>query len=191
GGLAEGAGAVVEQVLERLGVLGAEEGLGRVGPRGLLLQAAQAFAGEGVDGIAYGGRGTAELASDAGGPLATAAGQEDLTPAGGEGVAGAQALPQPLLLLGGPRRNKEWRAHTPPIRGQGPTAKTSFAFTLVRTNAGPGAGRISPAASSSKSRPCCPSRPGGLRSPGCRPGVRPCWKKREGGGINPPELSAE
>src|SRR5262249_58542094 len=89
GGLAEQAGAVVQQVLERLGMRRVEQGPCRVGTGGLLLEAVQPLAGEGMEGVADGGGGTAELAGDGRRGRAPGTGQQDLTTTDSEGVGGA------------------------------------------------------------------------------------------------------
>jgi hypothetical protein len=93
-------------------VVGRPEPMHGLGSLGLLLQAVQAFAGEGVQGIADGLRGTAQGGSDAGGTLALIAGQKDLTAAQGKGVGGAQALTQGHALGFGQRPDEQRRFHT-------------------------------------------------------------------------------
>ncbi len=66
----------------------------RLGGLGLLLQAVQALAGEGVQGVADRLHATAQSGSDPGGALPLVAGQEDLAAAQGEGIGGAEPTPE-------------------------------------------------------------------------------------------------
>src|SRR5262249_36051243 len=77
---------------------GVQQRSGTVGPGGLLLQAGEALGVEGVDGIADGWGGAAEVAGDQGRAVAGGAGQQDLTAAQSESGGRAQARPQLLLL---------------------------------------------------------------------------------------------
>ena len=79
----------MQEVLEQLGIRRVEQGPCRVGPGGLLLEAVESLAGEGMDGVADGGGGTAELAGDGRRGRALGTGQQDLTTTDREGVGGA------------------------------------------------------------------------------------------------------
>jgi hypothetical protein len=103
----------MQQVLEGLGVALVQEGLRGMGPGGFLLQASQARALEGAQGVVDGAHGTAQVAGQGRGPLAGGAGQEDLTAADGEGVGGAQAGAQCLPFGRREDANKSRWSHTP------------------------------------------------------------------------------
>jgi hypothetical protein len=103
----------MEQVFEGLGMTVVQEGACRVRSGGLLLEASQSLAGEGVQRVADGGGGTAKVACDVGGCFAAGAGEEDLTATDGEGVGRTQALLEPLLLSSVQGRNKKSWFHTP------------------------------------------------------------------------------
>jgi hypothetical protein len=79
---------------------------------GLGAQAAQAFGGEGVQGVADGLDTTAQGGGDSGGALALVAGQEDLAAAQGEGVGAAQALSQGAAFRSGQGSDKQRWFHT-------------------------------------------------------------------------------
>src|SRR5262249_52564211 len=79
--LAEGAGALVQEVAEGFVEVVVQQRANAPGPGGLRLQTSDAFAVEGVDGIAYRGGGAAEVAGDQDRRLTGSAGQEDLTAA--------------------------------------------------------------------------------------------------------------
>jgi hypothetical protein len=93
-------------------------------------QAVQPLAGKGVQGIADGGGGTAELECNLGRRFAAGAGRKDLAAAGGERVGRACELPQPLLLLGVERSDKRVVVSYHIIRAQLPLEKNSFALAL-------------------------------------------------------------
>ena len=91
GGLAEQAGAVMQEVLEGAGEALVEEGMGGVGPGGLRPQAGRAFALEGVEGLVDRTDGAVQVAGDGRRGQAVGAGQQNLGAASREGVGGAQA----------------------------------------------------------------------------------------------------
>ncbi len=103
----------MQQVLQGVGEAFVQEGLGRMRPRGLLLQATQALAGEGAQGVVDGAHGTAQVAGDGRSPLALGAGQQDLAATDGEGVGGAQPRLQLLLFGSRERANKGRWFHNP------------------------------------------------------------------------------
>src|SRR5271165_4164341 len=87
--------------------------MGRMRPGGLLLEAHEALAGKGVQGVVDRGNGTAQVAGDGGGALAVGTGQQNLAAAHGEGVGGAQSRLQLLLLGSCESANKSRWFHTP------------------------------------------------------------------------------
>jgi hypothetical protein len=91
-GLAEGSGALVQQMTQGLVEGRVEDRSGAVGARGLLLQGVQPFGREGVDDVADRGGGAAERPGDAGRRLTVGAGQQGLATAQGEGIRRAQPL---------------------------------------------------------------------------------------------------
>ncbi len=98
--LAGEAGTLMQQQVELLVVAGVEQGLGGLGPGGLLGQASQPLGVEGGNRVAHRASGAAQVGSDAPGPLAGGAGQEDLAAAQAEGVGRTQAGLQLLPLVG-------------------------------------------------------------------------------------------
>src|SRR5262249_33269024 len=89
-----------------------EEGMGGMGPGGLLLQAGQTFALEGVEGIVDGTHGTVQVASDRRGALAVGAGEQNLAATDGEGLGGAQTRLQLLPFGSSEGANKGRWFHT-------------------------------------------------------------------------------
>jgi hypothetical protein len=65
----------MQQVLQGVGETLVQESIGRMRPRGLLLQARHAFALEGAQVVVHGPDGTAQVASNSGSTLAAGAGQ--------------------------------------------------------------------------------------------------------------------
>jgi len=112
GGLAQGAGRLVQQGLERLGMLGAQQGFdGRRSGR-LFAQAAHAFLVEGVDDMADRRGSATEVAGDLLRRLALGTGQEDLAAPQGKRIGGTQTgLKLPPLGVG-QRSNKQGWFHT-------------------------------------------------------------------------------
>ena len=102
----------MQQVFEWLGKALIEEGSCRVGRGGLLLEAVEAFAGEGMDGMVDRGRSTAQVLSDSRRGQAVSRLQENLAAAHGEGVAAEKAVAQAASLAIGQQRNKEFWFHT-------------------------------------------------------------------------------
>jgi hypothetical protein len=128
GGLAAGARAVVQQILQGFGKALVQEGSGRVGSRGFLVQAGHPLAIEGVDGVADGAGGTAEIAGDLRGPQAVGTGQQDLAAPDGERRPGAKSRLGLLSLGGREAADKKWWFHSPLF---GPTyAQTRPRLTL-------------------------------------------------------------
>jgi hypothetical protein len=112
GRLADQTRAVVQEILERLGVALFQEGPGRRRPRGFRLQAAEPFAGKGMHRIADRAHGTAEVAGDLRRPQPLGAGEQDLAAACGEGIGGAQPRLQPLPFSSGQGANEDGSFHT-------------------------------------------------------------------------------
>lgn len=112
GGLVEQPGTVVQEVFERLGMALIEAGLCRVGPGGLLLEAVEVFAGEGMDGMMDRGGSTAQVLCDPGRGQAVSRLQKDLTAAHGERIAAEKAVAQAASLTIAQERNKEFWFHT-------------------------------------------------------------------------------
>lgn len=83
------------------------DGVDRPGCFGQRLQAIQAAAGKGPQGVADGLGRTAQGGGDLGGPPALVAVQQDLAAAQGKGVWGAEALPEYGKLAVGERSNEE------------------------------------------------------------------------------------
>src|SRR5262249_58231040 len=82
--LEEGPGAAVEQVAQGLVVGGIQEWPVALGPARLGPQASQALGVEGVEGVADGGAGTAQVAGDERRGFARGAGPQELTTAEGK-----------------------------------------------------------------------------------------------------------
>jgi hypothetical protein len=112
GGLAEEARAVVQQILEALVAVPGPGGMGPVGRGGFGLQAGEALAAEGAEGVADGLRGAAQVGGDPRGALAPIAGEQDLAAAQGEGVGGVQPPAEGLTLGVGQRPDKKRWFHT-------------------------------------------------------------------------------
>src|SRR5262249_8428975 len=94
GRLAEVARGLVQQGAQVVVAAPGPGGVNGLGGLGLGAQAAQALGGEGPQGIADGLHAAAECGSDLGGALAPVAVQQDLGATQGEGVGGAEALPE-------------------------------------------------------------------------------------------------
>ena len=91
----------MEDALERVRLGRVEDRLGVLGAAFLLLQAADPFLSEGVEGVADGSDGAPDPGRDLGGPLALGAGQEDLgTPERERPSASESGLEFPTLRIG-------------------------------------------------------------------------------------------
>nr|WP_240931498.1 hypothetical protein [Azotobacter chroococcum] len=106
GGLAEIAGATMQQGAQALGLGAREQGTDTFGAMRLLAQTGQSLGGKGPQGVAYGLRGATEQGGDLRGGLAVGAGQQDLAAPQREGFPGTQASLQGLPFLGGQRANE-------------------------------------------------------------------------------------
>jgi hypothetical protein len=90
-GLAEAPRGLVEDALERIGLGLVEDRLRILGAALLLVQTADPFCREGVEGVADGADGTSESVCDLGWPLAVGAGPKDLGTPEGECLPATQA----------------------------------------------------------------------------------------------------
>ena len=122
----------MQEILEGVGVALVEEGAGRVGPGGLLLEAGQSLAGEGVQGVADGAGGAAEIGGRSGRARRRGHGQKDLTATDREGVGGSRALPEPQPLSGCEAAEQRVVVSYHIIRAQLTLEKTLFDFALAR-----------------------------------------------------------
>lgn len=102
GGLAEIAGATMQQGAQALSLGARKQGTDTFGAMRLLAQTGQSLGGKGPQGVAYGLRGDGDLR----GGLAVGAGQQDLAAPQREGFPGTQASLQGLPFLGSQRANE-------------------------------------------------------------------------------------
>jgi hypothetical protein len=132
GGLAQGAGRLVQQGLERLGTLGAQQGFdGRRSGR-LFAQTVRAFVVEGVDDVADRRRSAAEIAGDLLRRLPLGTGQEDLAAPQGKRIGRMQAgLKLPPLGVGQWSNKQRW-FHACIVRAKVALNKTSIEVALDR-----------------------------------------------------------
>src|SRR5439155_10474778 len=109
---AEETGAVMQQILQRVGVPFVQEGPDGNGPGGFLPQARQALAGQGVNGVADGACRAAQLTGQGRWGAAVGAGQQDWAAADGKRLGGAKPFLQLLALGRSQSGNKDARFHT-------------------------------------------------------------------------------
>jgi len=103
----------VEDALERVGLGLIKDRLGVLGSAFLLVQAARPFRPEGMDGVADGADGAADLRGDPGRSLAVGAGQEDLSTPERERRATAEPGLECLTLRSGEFSNEQRWFHGP------------------------------------------------------------------------------
>src|SRR5207245_11110987 len=112
GGLAAGAGRLVQQGAQVVVAVPGPDRVDGLGGLGLGVQARQTFPGEGAQGVAGGLDAAGQGRRDLGGTSAAVAEQQDLAAAQGKGIGGAQALTEGQALGGGQGPNKERLFHT-------------------------------------------------------------------------------